>query len=89
MRRAGRVDLTQHEIVKALRSCGARVLVLSAVGKGCPDLLVGWRGENTLLECKTGNASLTTDEKEFHATWPGKLAIVRTPEEAVLAVIGA
>jgi len=89
MRRAGRVDLTQGEIVKALRKVGAKVYVLSGVGHGFPDLLVGWRGENTLLECKTGDAGLTTEEKEFHATWPGKIAIVRTPEEAVLAVIGA
>ena len=89
MRRAGRVDLTQSEIVKALRKVGATVTVLSQVGHGFPDLCVGWRGENKLLEVKTGDGGLTSDEKDWHAKWNGQVAIVRTPEEAVLAVIGA
>ena len=45
MRRAARVDRNQAEIVVALRAGGASVQPLHAVGKGVPDLLVGWRGK--------------------------------------------
>jgi hypothetical protein len=74
-------------IVKALRDMGASVAVTSSLGGGFPDLVVGWRGQNTLLECKTGNASMTGDEANFQMKWAGQLTVVRTPEEAVLAVI--
>jgi hypothetical protein len=90
MRRAGRVDLSQSAIVKALRDIGASVQVLSAVGGGCPDLLAGWHGRCYLLECKTGKEGLRTDaQKKWHAKWSGHVAIVRTPEEAQLAIISA
>ena len=87
MRRAANVDTVQPEIVKSLRQIGASVQVLSAVGNGCPDLLVGWRGRNMLLECKTDRDKLNTIQRDWHARWAGQVAIVRTPEEAQLAVI--
>lgn len=87
MRRAANVDTVQPEIVKFLRQIGASVQVLSAVGKGCPDLLVGWHGRNTLLECKTERDKLNEVQKTWHSKWNGQVAIVRTPEEAQLAVI--
>jgi hypothetical protein len=88
MRRAGRVDLTQPAIVKALRDIGASVQVLSAVGGGCPDLAAGHRGRTYFLECKTGEGGkLNEAQKKWHAKWAGHVAIVRTPEEAQLAVI--
>lgn len=87
MRRAGKVDLTQSAIVKALRDIGASVQVLSAVGGGCPDLAVGWHGKTFLLEAKTGTGKLNAMQREWHARWGGHVAVVRTPEEAQLAVI--
>ncbi len=54
MRRAARIDANQREIVATLRSVGALVILLSAIGKGVPDLLVGFRGVWTLLEVKDG-----------------------------------
>jgi hypothetical protein len=88
VRRAGRVDLTQSAIVKALRDIGASVQVLSAVGGGCPDLAAGYRGRSFLLECKTGKeGKLNAMQRDWHAKWAGHVAIVRTPEEAQLAVI--
>ena len=54
MRRAAKVDANQTEIVKALRQVGASVQSLAATGKGCPDLLVGIRGLNFLIEVKDG-----------------------------------
>jgi hypothetical protein len=44
MKRAAKVDINQKEIVAYLRKIGASVAVMSAVGQGFPDLVVGWRG---------------------------------------------
>ena len=88
MRHAGRVDNTQKAIVRALRDIGASVQVLSAVGGGCPDLAAGWHGSTYFLEVKTGSEGLTQAQRDWHANWSGHVAIVRTPEEAQLAVIG-
>lgn len=91
VRRAAKVDNTQAEITKALRDIGAKLQMLHTVGKGCPDLLVGWRGRNILLELKSGtrpcDKSLTNDQILWHHTWPGQVAVVGSVEEAVEAVI--
>lgn len=84
MRRAARVDDTQGEIVDAFRKCGASVLVLSAVGNGCPDLLVGAAFKNWLVECKAQDGELTGEQVEFVTTWRGHpVAIIRSAVEAV------
>ena len=93
MRRAAKVDATQAAIVKALRDAGATVQHLHAVGQGCPDLLVGYRRLNHLIEVKTDIGSpsarkLNPGQVEWHAGWRGAVATVETPE-AALAVIGA
>lgn len=93
MRRAARTDDNQTEIVNALRSVGATVQILSAVGKGCPDLLVGINGKNHLLEVKDGDKSpsrqsLTSEEVIWHMAWKGKAFIVTNVSEA-FAAIGA
>lgn len=87
--RAANVDTSQREIVRALRDIGASVQITSMVGKGFPDLVVGWRGRSFLLECKTGADKLNAMQRDWHATWAGHVAIVRTPEEAQLAIIGS
>lgn len=87
MRRAARVDNTQADIVQALRMAGMRVKPTHTMGNGFPDVIVGYRGRNVLLEIKTGDGKLTADEVEWHATWSGQVAVVRTPDEAVDAVL--
>ena len=92
MRRAARVDANQPEIVTALRSVGASVAVTSMVGSGFPDIVVGYHGENFLLEIKDGSKppsarKLTLDEQEFSDTWRGTVFIVTSVDEA-LATIG-
>lgn len=91
MRRAAKVDDNQAEIVAALRKIGASVQPLHAVGQGCPDILVGWRGMNTVLEIKDGKKppsarKLTPDQEKWHATWMGQVTVVETVEQAILAV---
>lgn len=91
MRRAAKVDANQAEIVAALRQIGASVQPLHAVGQGCPDLLVGWRGMVSLLEIKDGSKppsarKLTPDQEKWHAAWRGQVAVVENVEQAIEAI---
>ena len=94
MRRAHGVDANQADIVNVLREVGYSVLDLSAVGGGCPDLLVGGvsrrSGEriNVLIEVKTAKGRIRKNQMEFADNWRGPLYIARTIEEALLAAMG-
>ena len=84
MRRAARVDRNQKEIVEHLRKKGATVQPLHTVGRGCPDLLVGYAGTNYLIEVKDGDKpasqrKLTPDEDAWHYMWMGQVAVVTCP----------
>ena len=93
MRRAGRTDSNQQEIVKAFRQIGASVQLLSSVGKGCPDVLVGFRGRNVLVEVKRPKLSpsqhLTKDQIDWHANWGGQVCVAESISDAVEKVIAA
>lgn len=79
-----RVDENQAELVGLLRRLGASVLVLSSVGKGCPDILIGLKGNNYLLEIKSNMKSkLTEHEQKFFDTWNGQVAIVRSDTDVI------
>jgi len=74
--------------VKALRAVGATVQSIAAVGKGAPDILIGWRGTNIIAEIKDGDKppssrKLTPLEKEWHSVWAGQVAIVKDIDEAL------
>lgn len=71
---------------------------LHTVGKGVPDLLVGRNGTNVLLEVKSGwripggglrpgYKRLTPDEKEWHESWQGQVAVVGFTSAEAVAVI--
>ena len=89
-----RVDDNQSKVVKALRDEGWTVTHLHAIGKGCPDLLVGVSGYNTkqnfLLEVKDGKKTwkLTPDQVIWHYNWKGQVAVVTSPEQAVELIKG-
>lgn len=91
MRRAAKVDTNQSEIVGALRAVGASVMPLHAVGQGCPDLAVGFRGQNLLIEVKDGSLppsarKLTPAQEAWHGAWRGQAVVVSTVEEAWAAL---
>lgn len=93
MRRAAKIDSNQPLIVAALEAAGATVTSLAAVGDGCPDLLVGYRKVNYLLEIKDPSQPLSKRrfnprQKTWHREWRGMAHLVETVEQA-LAVIGA
>ena len=83
-----RIDANQHEIVDTLRKGGATVLILSSLGKGAPDILIGHRGTNHLAEIKDGSKpksqqKLTPPEAKFFETWRGNVLILRTMDDAI------
>lgn len=94
MRRAAKVDANQSDITSALRALGVSVQPLHMVGKGCPDLLCGYRGRNVLLEVKDGKKPpsarrLTDDESRWAASWNGQVAVVNCIADAISAVVDA
>jgi Holliday junction resolvase len=93
MMRAAKIDANQEQIVTALRAAGATVQSLAGVGKGVPDLLVGYQGQTLLMEVKDGHKPpsarlLTEDQLKWHGNWKGgALAVVDSPD-AALRMIG-
>lgn len=90
-RRAAKVDDNQREIVEAVLKAGASVLYLHGVGMGAPDLCIGFRGRNWLLEVKDGNKppsarKLNKMQERWHQQWNGQVAVVESPEDALRAI---
>lgn len=88
-----RKDTNHPNIVLALRQVGCSVADTAALGHGFPDLVVGFRGKNFLLEVKDGSLppsrrKLTTDESAFHENWRGQIFVVTSVEEAIAVVVG-
>ena len=80
---ARRVDANQAEIVEALRKAGATVQILSGVGHGCPDLLIGYHGRNILIEVKTATGKITDDELAWITGWKGRAYVARSVEQVL------
>jgi hypothetical protein len=91
--RAARVDQNHDQVVTALRAAGATVQSLAGVGKGVPDLLVGYKGQTMLMEVKDGfkppsKRVLNEDQLRWHGSWNGgALAVVDSPD-AALRILG-
>lgn len=84
MRHDKRRDANELEVVKALRKIGAAVYPI-----GLPvDLLVWFRGVLYLIEVKVEGGTYTKQQLKFIEEWPGEVHTVRSPEEAVAAVVG-
>ncbi len=93
MRKRGRTDANQGDIVKALRACGLSVHSTSSLGGGFPDLIAGIRGVNYLFEIKDGSRApserrLTTDELDWHAEWRGQVHVIESADQALKVIFG-
>lgn len=90
MRRAAKVDATQHDIVAGLRGLGYKVQSLAAVGHGVPDLLVQTpRGHHKLLEVKSPGGTRTPDQVAWATAWGHEhVPVVYTLEEALFVLEG-
>jgi len=91
MRQAPKIDANQKEIVDALRKVGACVFSTAGQAKGFPDLVVGFRGVNYLIELKDSSKppskqALTPDQVKFHQTWTGQVTVVNSVETALKAI---
>lgn len=90
---AARTDRNQKTVADEIREClaGSTVMDLSGVGKGVPDLLVGWRGRNYLIEVKNplqraSDQKLTPVQEDWHSKWQGS-AFVATSAASAIAQI--
>lgn len=87
-------DANEPEIVEALEKVGAAVVRLDASVAGLPDLLVGYRGRNVLMEVKlppgpqggTSHSPLSDDQVAFMQAWPGPAYVVRSAKQALRAL---
>lgn len=93
--RAAKVDANQPEIVEALRKAGCFVQSLATVGKGCPDLMVGYGYKWFVMEVKDGKKipsarKLTKDEQAWHdrARLFAPVHVVESVEQALEIVKG-
>ena len=90
-RRAAKVDANHAQIAADLRTIGASVVSTAGVADGFPDLVVGFRGRNWLMEIKDGSKpprarKLTPDQERFAAAWRGHYVVVYSPSDAIRAV---
>ena len=87
MIRAARVDANQPEIVKAFRTMGWSVLIISQL-KNCFDILVSKNGRTVAVEIKDGNKSpsqrkLTEGEQKFRDGWQGDYMVIESVNDVV------
>ena len=92
MRRIARTDGNQPAIVKHLRAMGASVAITAQAGAGFPDLVVGYKGVNYLMEVKDpakpkGDQKLTPAQVKFHGEWVGQISVVKTIDDATNVLI--
>jgi hypothetical protein len=84
-----RTDRNHAEIIKALRKIpNLSVFSTHEVGKGFPDIVLGYKGINYLIEIKDGNKppsarKLTDSEVKFHQDWKGQIKIVNNLDEVL------
>ena len=85
-------DANHETIVREFMRSGADVVNLSTLGKGVPDILIGFAGFSQLVEIKlpakaglkpSRKTLLSLRQKGWHNSWRGRSPVViRTPEEA-------
>lgn len=88
MRMRARKDANHKEIAQVFTVLGFTVLDTSMIGDGAPDMIVGYKNTNFLIEIKDGSKPpsarrLTPDEQDFHAKWKGPIAIISSVDEAL------
>ena len=88
MRLRARVDENQKRIVDMFRGLGWSVAHTHTLGKGFPDLVVGFAGKNYLIEVKDGSKppsarKLTADELAFQSAWRGQYDVISDEIEVI------
>lgn len=87
-----RTDRNHAEIINSLRKIpGISVFSTHAIGKGFPDIVVGYKQKNYLFEIKDelkspSQKKLTLSEIEFQLKWKGQYDIVENLSQ-ILTII--
>lgn len=80
-----RIDNNQKQVTNELRSLGFSVTLTHEIGKGFPDMVVGFGGVNYMVELKNNDkAKLTNDEQEFAWLWNGQVNHHSTTEQIIV-----
>jgi len=85
VRYSAKTDDNHMDVVKRFREYGCSVLDASRMGKGFPDIIVGYRHVNYLIEIKDGKKpqskqKLTPDQVVFFDTWKGQVQVINSLE---------
>lgn len=90
-----KIDGNQHDVIDALESHNALAQSLAAVKRGCPDVLVGYKGSLAIFEIKPGDAKnksdreLNENEVKWHRKWAGyPVFLILFPTQAVEVLRG-
>lgn len=89
MKMIKKTDANHKEIIDGCRKIPSiSVFSTHMVGKGFPDIVIGYKGINYLVEIKDGKKSksqkkLTNDEIKFHASWCGQVNIVENIDDVL------
>ena len=85
---AKRTDDNHTEVVTQFRAAmpEATVFDASGVGRGFPDLVVGWQGRNYLIEVKDpakvpSARKLTPAQEKLHVEWQGQIHVCHSAAE--------
>ncbi len=85
-------DKNHSSLLKLIRTIPkVTICDLSGTGGGCPDVMLGYMGQNILIEIKRPDVApsaskLNDKQEEWHGKWTGQVAIVRTFDD-VLGVL--
>ena len=87
-RLAKRTDGNHSLVVEQLREAlpEANIFDSSGAGRGFPDLVIGWKGFNFLVELKNparGRTRLTKAQVGFHENWQGPIFIAHSSLEVL------
>jgi hypothetical protein len=79
--------MTRRRCHIAAYICGLALVVALA----CGDLLVGYRGQNLMIEVKDGGKppsarKLTSDQVDWHDAWRGQVIVVKDVDQALAAI---
>jgi len=77
----------------AFRKAGASVQDLHIVGKGCPDILIGYGFHSIPVEIKDGSKppskrKLSPAELEWHKEWRGSVGIAYSVDDVAIILNG-
>ena len=85
-----RTDANQGHIIRAVQKIGGTVVDLSQVGGGVPDILIGFRGNNYLVEIKNPEAGgkLSDNQVKFVDNFNGRVDVIYHFDELLSVLLG-